>query len=70
MGKRKWRRCVDKVTKKLKVALDADYVVLGGGNSKKLKEVPAGAQLGSNENAFVGGFRLWEKSNVANPFCP
>src|SRR5580704_17003164 len=39
MGKRKWRRCVDKVTKKLKVALDADYVVLGGGNCKKLKDL-------------------------------
>jgi predicted NBD/HSP70 family sugar kinase len=70
MGKKKWRRCVAKVTKQLKIALDADYVVLGGGNSKKLKEVPPGAQLGSNENAFVGGFRLWEKNHAANPFCP
>jgi predicted NBD/HSP70 family sugar kinase len=70
MGKKKWRRCVAKVTKQLKIALDADYVVLGGGNSKKLKEVPPGAQLGSNENAFVGGFRLWEKNHASNPFCP
>jgi len=68
MGKKKWRRCVAKVTERLKIALDADYVVLGGGNSKKLKELPPGAQLGSNENAFVGGFRLWEKDHAANPF--
>ncbi|MGB7282604.1 MAG: ROK family protein [Candidatus Acidiferrum sp.] len=68
MGKKKWRRCVAKVTKKLKTALEADYVVLGGGNSKKLKKLPPGARLGSNENAFLGGFRLWQKKPLANPF--
>lgn len=61
MGKKKWRRHVAKVTNKLKDALEADYVVLGGGNSKLLKKLPAGARLGSNENAFLGGFRMWEK---------
>jgi hypothetical protein len=61
LGKKKWRRHVAKVVEKLKDALGADYVVLGGGNSKKLKELPGGARLGSNENAFLGGFRLWEK---------
>ncbi|HEV3205885.1 MAG TPA: ROK family protein [Terriglobales bacterium] len=60
-GKKKWRQNVADVTKKLKAALEADYVVLGGGNNKKLKELPPGAQLGSNENAFLGGFRMWEK---------
>jgi len=49
----------------LKSALGADYVVLGGGNCKKLKEVPKGAQLGSNENAFLGGFRMWEQTKSA-----
>lgn len=61
MGKKKWRRCVNKIAVDLKSALDADYVVLGGGNSKKLKELPAGARLGNNLNAFLGGFRMWEK---------
>jgi polyphosphate glucokinase len=61
MGKKKWRRHVAKVTKKLKDALGADYVVLGGGNIKELKRLPAGARLGSNENAFLGGFRMWGK---------
>jgi len=61
LGKRKWRTHVATIAKKLKDALEADYVVLGGGNSKKLKELPAGTRLGSNENAFLGGFRMWEK---------
>jgi polyphosphate glucokinase len=68
MGKKKWRRYVAKITKKLKIALDADYVVLGGGNSKKLKDLPSGACLGNNENAFLGGFRMWQENQVANPF--
>ena len=64
MGKRKWRSHVAKVVKALKTALEADYVVLGGGNSKKLKKLPAGASLGSNENAFRGGFKMWDKAAV------
>jgi predicted NBD/HSP70 family sugar kinase len=60
LGKKKWRQHVAKIVKKLKIALEADYVVLGGGNIKKLKKLPAGARLGSNENAFSGGFRMWE----------
>jgi predicted NBD/HSP70 family sugar kinase len=61
LGKKKWRLHVAKIVKKLKAALEADYVVLGGGNIKKLKKLPAGSRLGSNENAFLGGFRMWEK---------
>ncbi len=61
LGKKHWRRNVDKVTKMLRTSLGADYVVLGGGNSKKLKELPPGALLGANENAFLGGLRLWEE---------
>jgi polyphosphate glucokinase len=62
LGKKKWRRHVAKVVERLTVALEADYVVLGGGNSKKLKDVPRGARIGSNMNAFLGGFRMWESS--------
>lgn len=61
LGKKKWRTHVAKVVKKLKTALEADYVVLGGGNVKKLKKLPPGSHLGSNQNAFLGGFRMWEK---------
>ena len=60
-GKKKWRKHVATIAKKLKIALEADYVVLGGGNSKKLKNLPPGTRLGSNENAFLGGFRMWQK---------
>src|ERR1700730_3081051 len=62
MGKKRWRKHVAKVTKMLKTSLGADYVVLGGGNSKKLKELPPGAELGANENAFLGGLCLWGQS--------
>jgi polyphosphate glucokinase len=59
LGKKRWRKHVAKVTKILKTSLGADYVVLGGGNSKKLKELPPDAELGANANAFLGGLRLW-----------
>jgi polyphosphate glucokinase len=61
LGKKKWRKDVFKITKKLTAALQADDVVLGGGNAKKLKNLPPGARLGRNENAILGGFRLWAK---------
>jgi predicted NBD/HSP70 family sugar kinase len=60
-GKKKWRRHVAEITKRLKIALEADYVVLGGGNCKKLKKLPPGTRLGNNLNAFLGGFRMWQK---------
>ncbi len=60
MGKKEWRIHVTEVVAHLKAAMCADYVVLGGGNSKKLDELPEGARLGHNNNAFVGGFRLWK----------
>ena len=51
------------VVERLKTALEADYVVLGGGNAKLLKKLPPGARLGDNNNAFRGGFRLWKGSD-------
>ena len=60
LGKKKWRRYVADVVNRLKTALEADDVVLGGGNARLLKALPAGARLGSNANAFRGGFRIWQ----------
>ena len=60
LGKKKWRKCVTDVIEQLKKALEAEYVVLGGGNSRLIKQFPEGARLGDNANAFIGGFRLWE----------
>jgi polyphosphate glucokinase len=61
LGKRKWRRHVAEVVEQLKNALEADYVVLGGGNAKLLKKLPPNARLGDNSTAFTGGFRLWQE---------
>lgn len=59
-GKKKWRREVADVVTRLQAALEADDVVVGGGNAKLLKTLPKGARLGSNSNAFLGGYRLWK----------
>ena len=61
LGGKEWRKAVADVVKRLKDAFLVDDVVLGGGNSKKLRELPPGARLGDNRNAFAGGVRLWEK---------
>jgi predicted NBD/HSP70 family sugar kinase len=60
LGKKKWRRHVADVVERLKDALGAEYVVLGGGNAKNITKLPPGTHLGDNRNAFVGGFRLWK----------
>ena len=59
-GKKKWRRYVTDTVKRLTAALEADEVVLGGGNVHKLKKLPLGCRAGDNANAFKGGFRLWK----------
>src|SRR5918999_6034152 len=76
-GKKKWRRCVADVVSRLVAALEPEDVVLGGGNVKKLKNLPNGCRAGNNANAFVGGFRLWKnakhKSSIpakTRPFTP
>jgi len=61
LGKRKWRHSVNDVVEQLKTALEADYVVLGGGNARLLKKIPRDARVGDNANAFLGGFRVWKK---------
>jgi polyphosphate glucokinase len=60
LGKKKWRRYVVDVVNRLKAALEVDDVVIGGGNAKLLKALPAGARLVSNANAFRGGFQIWQ----------
>jgi polyphosphate glucokinase len=59
LGAKKWRRTVADVVGQLSKALEADYVVIGGGNARKLKKLPKNARLGNNEFAFLGGFRVW-----------
>src|SRR5207249_73496 len=59
LGKKKWRRHVLEVIELLRAALQADCVIVGGGNAKLLRELPRGVLVGANTNAFRGGFRLW-----------
>jgi len=61
LGKKKWARHVEFGVARLIDALHPDDVVLGGGNAKKLKKLPAGCRKGENANAFLGGFRLWDE---------
>ncbi len=61
LGKKKWIKHVLAVVDLLKNALLADYVVLGGGNSRKLEKLPTNVELGKNENAITGGERLWNE---------
>ena len=64
LGKNAWRKHVEDVVACLVAALQPDDVVLGGGNAKKLKELPPLCRLGDNANAFTGGFRMWESSRA------
>jgi polyphosphate glucokinase len=60
-GKRRWRRHVNDVVERLQAAFEVDDVVVGGGNARLVKDLPKGARVGDNDNAFTGGFRLWDK---------
>jgi polyphosphate glucokinase len=59
LGRKRWREAVLDTIERLSTAIEAESVVVGGGLAKELKAVPANVRIGSNELAFVGGFRLW-----------
>lgn len=63
MGKEKWRRKVMDVVEGFRKALLPDYIVLGGGNARKLKRLPPQTRCGGNSDAFLGGCRLWKRQN-------
>jgi ROK family len=60
LGKKKWKREVTYAVAQLKNSFIADYVVLGGGLVHRFGRLPKGIERGQNENAFLGGLRLWE----------
>ena len=60
-GRSRWLEDVHEVTQVLRLAFAADYVMLGGGNAKRVAPLPDGARRGGNVDAFSGGFRLWEE---------
>ncbi len=59
-GKARWKKHVFETVEILTAAILPDYVVLGGGNAKKLGDLPPACIAGNNANAFLGGFRMWE----------
>ncbi|MEP6810761.1 MAG: ROK family protein, partial [Chthoniobacterales bacterium] len=59
-GRKVWEREVFYAITQLKTAFIADYVMLGGGNAKMFKKLPAGVEFGSNRNVYLGGCRLWQ----------
>lgn len=58
-GRKRWSKEVAQVISLFSLAMRPDEIVLGGGNARKLSELPKGCRLGDNGNAFLGGFRLW-----------
>lgn len=66
-GAKEWRQAVVEAVVTLKKAFLADYVVLGGGNAKKMHELPADCRRGGNHNAYFGGLRMWDDGAKANP---
>ena len=62
LGRKKWTRHVHEVVELLKGGLQADYVVLGGGQTKKLKTLPQGVRISDNLCAIRGGRRLGDAS--------
>jgi len=66
LGQKKWERAVRDVIARLIAALEPEDVVLGGGNVNNLTKLPPRCRTGDNANAFVGGFRLWQKTKRHN----
>ena len=60
-GAQRWCLLVADVVALFTAALEPDEVVLGGGNVKRLRKLPPKSRAGDNRNAFLGGFRLWER---------
>jgi polyphosphate glucokinase len=64
LGKEAWAEVVKEVVAAFTAAFVVDYVVLGGGNAKKLKGLLPSIRLGHNLTAFRGGQRLWNIEHV------
>jgi predicted NBD/HSP70 family sugar kinase len=61
-GQKAWERAVNRVVRQLMTSFQADHVIIGGGNAKRLRRLPRGARRGHNDKAFAGGARLWRQS--------
>ena len=59
LGKKRWKEAAHDVIERFFAGLQPEYIVLGGGNASLLDELPEYVRMGRNEDAFLGGFRLW-----------
>ena len=66
LGKKKWKEAVFETVERLRAAMEPDEVVLGGGGADELDELPPRCRRGANENAFLGGCRLWDPNWAAD----
>ena len=64
LGKKRWRKHVCDVIEILRAGLVVDYIVLGGGNAKRIDKLPPRTKRGSNANALTGGVRLWDDGAI------
>jgi polyphosphate glucokinase len=64
LGKKRWRKHVCDVIEILRAGLVVDYIVLGGGNAKRIDKLPPKTKRGSNANALTGGIRLWDDGAI------
>jgi polyphosphate glucokinase len=64
-GLKKWQQYVFDLVSRLTTALQLDDLVIGGGNVHKLKDLPPKCRSGHNDNAFRGGFLMWEEADHA-----
>jgi polyphosphate glucokinase len=69
-GKKRWRKSVLDIITRLQAGMVCDYVLLGGGNAKLMKDLPSGVILGANSNAIEGGIKLWETPIPTPPPSP
>ena len=70
IGKKRWRRRVERVLEQLRVLVNFDTLYIGGGDARLIDfDLPADIHIVSNDAGITGGVRLWDKS-LDDAFAP
>lgn len=70
IGRKRWRRRVDRVLAQLRRVVNFDLLYIGGGNASALDpEIPVDVRIIANETGITGGVRLWD-SHLDEAFAP
>ena len=59
LGQNRWEKALHEIVARLHLAFVTDYITIGGGNAKRIEQLPDGARLGDNRFAMLGGLRVW-----------